>query len=340
MRSAPKWRSTSPTKRPLGLEERNDLPLRPERREHRDPVVVAGLRQAGVALPVVRQPERSPLQPSLNHQQAVEIQERIGQQGLPSEGGQGLVNLLFLRRRREIAALGSLLPSRHLAGQAVEAAEILRAFRVFGAKGGDQVLDRQPERFDLRGGDIAGKEVGDRGVKPPRLGPVKLPARGESLKRVEAQAHHVGESPLAFQPQGVLARGEPALARLLPRRAGGLPGAARPTATLAELGFIEPEVDRSGAGRGVADPDRPGAVDRELDIVLDHDRRLAAEGDHRTGVGVFLGERLRVAPVKRPCRDYERASRTGRRRVLSRLLGSGRVDREQDPQPQETQRAG
>jgi len=138
----------------------------------------------------------------------------------------------------------------------------------------------------------------------------------------------------------MLARGEPPLARLLPARARRVPGAACAAATLAELDFIEPEFDGPGSRRGIADPDRPGPIDRKLDVVFDHDRRLAAEGDHGKNVGVLLGERLRVAAVERPRRDHERGGRIDRRRrVLDRRLGSGRLDRERPFRRQEAQHA-
>jgi len=310
----------------LGLVERGELALAAHGREHHDLVVVARLRQAGVALPVAGQAQRRRVGPALHQQQPLEIQERIGQERFSRQSGQGLLDLLALGLGGGLPLARGLLQTLQLRGQRRQPAQVLRPLGVLRSEGRHQVADRQLERLRLDGRDVLGEEIRQRAVEPAGLGTLQLPAFREWPLRLELQAGHVGKRALPGQAERMLARREPPLERLLPFGPARVPTPRRCAAALAELGLVEAHVDRARVVGGVADRDRPHPVHRELDVVLDHDRRLAAKGDHGARVGPLVREDLDVAAVKGPGGELERVGRgrlggrrpQGRRRVCGR----------------------
>ena len=84
---------------PAGFVERCQRSSRPDRRKDGDLVMIAGCRDARIALPVVRQAEI--VRAAFDQQQTIKIQQRIGQQRLALKSKESLRLL-----QRSLIALG------------------------------------------------------------------------------------------------------------------------------------------------------------------------------------------------------------------------------------------
>ena len=115
----------------VGLVQPRQLAVRPNGREHGDLIVVLVARQGTVALPVLRQAE---VPATLDHQQLVEVQQRVGQQGLLTQRDE------LLRHVRTTAALL----------QRLQTPEVLRALGVLRTERLGQVLDGHSKRANVR----------------------------------------------------------------------------------------------------------------------------------------------------------------------------------------------
>ena len=137
-----------PVGRPI---ERGQPPVRPRRREHGNLIVVTGGRQARVALIVCRQPQA--ILPTLDQQQPVEIQQRIGQQGLGPQTVElgGHVRDLSWGRRAGLS--GEQFVVRPF--PAAEPLAILLAITIPSAERVAQIVNRQFEGLPFLGPRLA-----------------------------------------------------------------------------------------------------------------------------------------------------------------------------------------
>ena len=111
--------------------QRSQLPAGPQRRENGQLVVVAVLLQGRIALVVGGQAELTFF--AFQHQQFVRVDQRVGQHRVPAQRGKTRLDIRFAVGDRSI--------------QSVPTLQELGAARIPVAELGDQVFDRQSQRF-------------------------------------------------------------------------------------------------------------------------------------------------------------------------------------------------